>query len=383
MSKIIIAGGGFAGVWAALAAAATRHRSQADDIDITLMSKDADLCIRPRLYEGARADMLVPLKPLCDAVGVTFAQHEVSGVTAEQVKTRDGQSLSHDRLVLATGSHLALPPVAGAKSHGFAVDDYVSTAQLDAHLQGLDLSDKRAATLVVVGASFSGLEIATSLRDRLGAAARILLIDQAEVAGQSLGASLTDEIAAALARAEVTFVGGETVAEVDGARVTLGSGTVIEAATCIFATGLRPSPLVQGLGAQAADGRLQVDATLRLPSQPTILAAGDVAQGQADPDHTTLMSCQHAMPMGLVAGQNAVLDLLGQDLIRYAQPDYATCLSLGKSDAIFTQGWDRTIMLQGTEGAGMKSQINETWIYPPSPALGRDAIFEAVLPTSG
>ena len=56
---------------------------------------------------------------------------------------------------------------------------------------------------------------------------------------------------------------------------------------------------------------------------------------------------------------------------------------LGKSDAIFTQGWDRTIILQGTEGAGMKSQINETWIYPPSPALGRDAIFEAVLPTSG
>ncbi|WP_299686532.1 FAD-dependent oxidoreductase [uncultured Tateyamaria sp.] len=382
MPNITIAGGGFAGVWAALAAAATRHRNTADAIDITLVSKDADLCIRPRLYEGAKADMRVPLRPLLDTVGVTFAQQDVSGISDSAVQTRAGGTLDFDRLILATGSHLAMPPVRGASDHGFAVDDYVSTARLDAHLDGLDMSVARAATVVVVGASFSGLEIATALRDRLGPVARIILLDQGAVAGHSLGSNVTSAIAEALSRADITFVGEETVTEVTARRITLGSGTIIETDTCIFATGLRPSPLVHGLGAQASDGRLQVDAFLRLPSQPTLFAAGDVAAGQADADHMTLMSCQHAMPMGVVAGQNAVLDLLGQPLIRYAQPDYATCLSLGQSDAIFTQGWDRTVVLTGTEGAAMKAQINETWIYPPASTLGREAIFDTILPVS-
>ncbi len=383
MSNIIIAGGGFAGLWAAMAAAATRHRANADTINITLVSKVPDLCIRPRLYEGARPEMLVPLQPLLETIGVTFVRAEISAVSTETVQTREAGTLGHDRLILAMGSHVAVPPVPGAKDHGFTVDGYTETARLDTHLAKLDLSGSDNAQVVVVGAGFSGLEIATSLRDRLGPNARLYLIDHADVAGQSLGPNLTDTINQALDRANITFLGGEAVASVTADQLTLRSGKVIDTQTSIFATGSRPSPLIDGIGTQAGDGRLQTDATLRIPVHPTIFAAGDVAVASTDSQHMTLMSCQHAMPMGLVAGQNAVRDLLGKDMLRYAQPDYVTCLSLGKSDAVFTKGWDRSIVLTGQDGAQLKSQINEMWIYPPSPDLGRDAIFDTVLPTGG
>ena len=169
---------------------------------------------------------------------------------------------------------------------------------------------------------------------------------------------------------------------VPAAPVTMESGRrKIDAQAAIFATGLRPSPLIKDIGVHANDGRLQLDQNLQVIGETGLFAAGDIGVAAADDAHSTLMSCQHAMPMGVAAGQNAVLDLLGQDMQSYSQPDYATCLSLGASNALFTQGWDRTIVMSGTAGADMKAQINEKWIYPPSHHLGRDAIFEAILPS--
>ena len=381
MPNILIAGGGFAGVWAAMAAAATRHRQDANNMTITLVSKDPHLCIRPRLYEGARPEMLVPLQPLFEAIDVGFELAQVSEVTPTGLRTELGVTMEHDRMILATGSHVAIPAVPGAREHGFIVDTYEQTAHLDAHLSKLDDHTPEAFAFVVVGASFSGLEIATSLRDRFGSKAVIYLIDQQKVAGQSLGESLTHEIKSALERADIQFLGGESVTSVTADRLVLRSGKEIGAQTTIFATGLRPSPLVTQIGVPAIDGRLKLDQNLRVVGETGLFAAGDVGIAAADDAHMTLMSCQHAMPMGVVAGQNAALDLLGRDLKHYAQPDYATCLSLGESNAIFTQGWNRTIAMSGTEGAAMKAQINETWIYPPSPDAGRKAIFDAILPT--
>lgn len=381
MSRIIIAGGGFAGLWAAMAAAATRHRQNANGIAITLISQDPHLCVRPRLYEGARPEMLVPLQPLLETIDVGFDHARISEVTPTAVRTENGRTMEHDRMILAMGSHVVIPAVEGATEHGFTVDDYEQTVRLDAHLSQLDKTASGASAFVVVGASFSGLEIATSLRDRLGTNAAIYLIDQHDVAGQSLGVSLTQDIKSALDGADIQFLGGETVARVTADQVTLQSGKTIDARTAIFATGLRPSPLIDGIGVQASDGRLQLDPFLQVVGERAIFAAGDVGVAAVDDAHVTLMSCQHAMPMGVVAGQNALLDLVRQDMRPYAQPDYATCLSLGASNALFTQGWDRTIVKSGAEGAAMKAQINEQWIYPPSPDLGAEAIFETILPT--
>ena len=62
MKKLVIVGGGFAGVWAALQASAVRHRANATRrFSITLVSRDPWLTIRPRLYEDSLDGVRVPL----------------------------------------------------------------------------------------------------------------------------------------------------------------------------------------------------------------------------------------------------------------------------------------------------------------------------------
>ncbi|MBB5516830.1 NADH dehydrogenase [Rubricella aquisinus] len=380
MKNVVIAGGGFAGVWAAMAAAATRQRIGLDDLAIELISDSGSLTIRPRLYEGARDDMRVPLQPLFDEIGVELTVGKITRVSGAEVQLSGGATHGHDRLVLATGSAIRVPAVPGADQFGFAVDTHDSTAILDQHLATLDLADDAAGTIVVVGASFTGLEVATGLRARLGAVPRIHILDQAATPGAGLGDAMEAEVATALAEGDIAFHAQTTVEEVTAEMVRLSNGSDLPCRTVIFATGFRASPLTATLEAErAADGRLVVHPDLRVGAAETVFAAGDVARAMADDTHATLMSCQHAMPMGIAAGRNAVLDLAGQSTQAYSQPFYATCLALGPYGAVFTTGWDRAVGKTRAEGAAMKTQINTQWIYPPDPSLGRDAIFEMIL----
>ncbi|MNE82370.1 NADH dehydrogenase-like protein [compost metagenome] len=110
-----------------------------------------------------------------------------------------------------------------------------------------------------------------------------------------------------------------------------------------------------------------------------LFAAGDVALAQTD-DHGNhaLMSCQHAMSMGRYAGHNVAADLLGQATLNYEQELYVTCLDLGPWGAVYTEGWERSVMMQGDEAKALKRQINSEWIYPPRPS--RSATLEAADP---
>ena len=379
MTRIAIIGGGFAGTWAAMSAAAEREAHGANDVEITMISDQDSMCVRPRLYEGATEAMMVPLRPLMDEIGVELALSRVASVNATSLELESGDTIAADRTVLAAGSAAQFPPVPGAKEYGFQIDNYPTAQRLDIHIKNLRSEDAATRTIVVVGASFSGLEIATQLRCRTDDSFRLILIDQQDRAGASLGVSLTETVETALKEAGVTFLGGLTISAMTHDKVTLSDGCEIETRTVIFATGMKASPLTRSITtSQDRSGRVEVDAHLKVATHETIFAAGDVASAWADPSHRSLMSCQHAMPMGIVAGRNAVLDLLDVDLSEYQQPFYATCIDLGPFGAVFTNGWDREIMKTRQEGAEMKAQINTQWIYPPSPEIGRDAIFEMI-----
>ena len=78
-----------------------------------------------------------------------------------------------------------------------------------------------------------------------------------------------------------------------------------------------------------------------------------------------MFSCQHALRLGKVAGENAARDLLALPLVPYRQTRYVTCLDLGRSGAVLTQGWDRVPQKTGDEAKAVKTQINRVRIYPP------------------
>jgi len=97
---------------------------------------------------------------------------------------------------------------------------------------------------------------------------------------------------------------------------------------------------------------------------PEVFVAGDTAAAAFDAEHTVMQACQHATPLGKVAGYNAAAVLLGLPLRDFTPGPYVTCLDLGAAGAIFTRGWDRRVMASGAAGAAVKKRINEH-IHPP------------------
>ncbi|PLQ02437.1 NAD(P)/FAD-dependent oxidoreductase [Cupriavidus pauculus] len=383
--NILIVGGGFAGLWTALGAARVvdQQGAAASDVEITLVSPQPALHVRPRLHEAHPEQMAVPFQPLLDAVGVKFIEGMVERIhpgdrSVDIVMAACGEkSVNYDRLVLTSGSRLFRPPLPGLAEHAFAVDQIDEAVKLRQHLEGLVSKPDTAArnTFVVVGGGFTGLEVATELPDRLrvvfgdAMCPRIVVVERADAIGPDLGPGPRPQILEALEHLGIeTRVGGGVVS-FDANGVVTGTGERIDASTVIWTGGMVASALTAQIGPQVdRQGRLEVTGDLRVLGAKDIFGAGDVVRALTDGEgHYSLMSCQHALFMGRFAGHNVAADLLGLPTLEYRQPFYATCLDLGAWGAVYTEGWDREVKLTHAAGKERKLLINTQWIYPPAP----------------
>lgn len=380
MQHLVIVGGGFAGLWAALVAAreAIHHGRE---LNVTLVSRDSFLTLRPRLYERDPESLRTALLPVLQPVGVnlmvgTVVQIDSHAKSLEIATPEGARLLRYDRLILATGSRLKTPDIPGLAEHGWSIDDYEAAIDFDAHLRDVTRTSEAPGhnCFVVLGAGFTGIELATELRSRIeahggsetAAGARVVMIDRNDAVGATLGANPRPVIEAALQDARIETRLGATVRAVDEQAVHLGSGERIETRSVISTAGLQASPLAGLLPVERDEvGRLPTDAMLRVEGMNGVYAAGDIARAYVDGQNLALMSCQHALFMGRAAGFNASHDLLGLPLRPYRQPQYVTCLDLGASGAVFTRGWEREVAMTGDEAKKLKRYINCERIYPP------------------
>jgi NADH:ubiquinone reductase (H+-translocating) len=383
--RLVIIGAGFAGMYAALSAARLRdiRGASPEELEIALVSPEPTLVVRPRLYEPNPETLTAPLLDVLKAIDVGYVQGSVETVDTKsrmvQVATGKGarKSLSYDRLVVATGSRLFRPNIPGLAEHGFSVDNLDDAVALDRHLRKLAYTPASPArnTVVVVGAGFTGIEAATELPSRLrtildrNANARIIIVDRNEVVVPDMGEGPRPIVEGALRKLGIETRLGVGVSSLDKSGITLSSGERIEAATVIWAAGIRANPLTaQVPGERDNFGRLLVDGCLRVPSVPGVFATGDAARAACDDlGNYALMSCQHATRMGAFAGNNAAAELLGVPTKRYHQKAYVTCLDLGEAGALFTRGWERKVEMVGDVAKKTKHEINTVWIYPPRP----------------
>ncbi|WP_321846461.1 NAD(P)/FAD-dependent oxidoreductase [Paraburkholderia bannensis] len=382
MSKrILIVGAGFAGMWSALSAARLIDEAGRADVEITLIAPDPHLHVRPRLYEEGPENMKAPLTEIFAAVGVKFVQGMVEQIHTDrrEVTGQDMQgrafTLGYDRLVLAAGSKLFRPEIAGLAEHAFSVDQIDEAAALETHIRNLAQRPDTPArnTVVVAGGGFTGIETAAEMPARLRAAlgqdaqVRVVVVERNDAIGPDLGPGPRPVIETALRDLGVAWQLGQGVAAVDADGVTTADGTRIDSNTVIWTAGVRASALTAQIPARRdAAGRLYVDSNLAVEGVPGVYATGDVASAATDDvGNRTLMSCQHAMNLGRSAGHNAAADLLGLETIAYSQPKYVTCLDLGPWGAVYTEGWEREVKLSGQEAKQLKQRINTEWIYPP------------------
>jgi NADH:ubiquinone reductase (H+-translocating) len=395
--RILVVGAGFAGMWSALGAARLidKEARSADDIEIALVAPEAALHVRPRLHEQSPSKMKATLLPLFEATGVKFIEGHVERIHTDDhavdATGPDGKrfTLTYDKLVLASGSRLFRPNVTGLSKHAFSIDQIEEADLLEKHFAKLSAEPETKArnTVVVVGGGFTGLEIATELEHRVRTFVggtlpiEVVIIEQADTVGPDLGPGPRPIIQDAIRKLGIVCKLNTTVVSIDATGLVTSTGERIEASTVIWTAGMRANALTNQIGGERDRfGRLHTTDDLRVPGTSDFFAAGDVAFAATDDEgNHALMSCQHAMSMGRIAGHNAAAELIDKPLLPYRQPVYVTCLDLGSYGAVLTEGWDRKIKMVGSEAKTLKRTICEDWIYPP--AADREVAFAAADPT--
>ncbi len=302
-SRIVIVGGGIAGV-----SAAEHARETAPNAEITLYSKEQEIpYYRLNLTRYMAGEVEEDALPVHEKAW--YDEHDISlelGVEANEINPEahtlaiSGKGeIAYDKLVLACGAHPFVPPIAGADKPGvFAVR---TRADADALLAKI----KPGVNCVCIGGGILGLETAGALARR-GASVTVLegfdylLPRQLTAAGaRVLERHVVDLGIAVRTGANTSKITGENEVET----VMLESGDTLPADVVTITTGVRANThLARRAGLQVNNG-IVVDSRLAT-SHPDIYAAGDVAEwggmvyGLWEPAHY----------QGVIAGKNAAGD---------------------------------------------------------------------------
>ncbi len=334
--RVVIVGGGFAGYHAAK----SLRKETGEDVEVVVLNPTDYFLYLPLLPEVA-AGILDPRRVAVSipetlrgvrlvlgvATGVDFDARHVTYTDPEDNEHRIG----YDRLVLAAGSVNKLLPIPGVPeyAHGFRgvpealyLRDHI-TRQIELAAAADDPAEREArCTFVVVGAGYTGTEVAAqgpaftaALAARhpelAGQRIRWLLLDVAERVLPELAGRLGRTADQVLRSRGVEVLMKTSVEHADAKGVTLTNGDAVPARTLVWCVGVRPDPLVAGLGLETAKGRLVVSEQLTVPGRDDVFACGDAA---AVPDLTrpgqyTAMTAQHAERQGRLAGRNVAASL--------------------------------------------------------------------------
>lgn len=392
--RIVVLGGGFAGLWAAIGAARKLDELGVapDRVEVTLVDKSAFHSIRVRNYETDLAATRVAFDEVLPPIGVKRVEAEADDIDlAERRVLFSGgrEPLAYDRLVLALGSRVLRPPIPGLAEHAFDVDTYDAASRLNAHIAALPARPPSPGrdTVLVIGGGLTGIEAAAEmpvkLRTAFGAepqaSPHVIIADRQPWIGSDMGEEARQVIDEALASLGVEKRPGVSVAAVDAEGVTLATGERIAAETVVWCAGLQAHPLAARFpGERDRFGRLPTDEFLKIKGMAAEFAAGDVGWFAIDGGaHSCVMSCQHGRPIGRFAGHNVVCDLLGLPMLPLKIEWYTTILDLGAWGAVCTAGWERRVAVTGAAAKRTKMMINRERIYPPRSGDRREILAAA------
>ena len=364
--RVLILGGGFAGVGAA-------KKLEQVDADVVLVDKHDYHTFQPLLYQLATGLLETTavghsLRDLFhgqDNATIHKATVTAVDLSARVVRFEEMAPLTYDYLVLGLGAEVDFFGAQGAVEHALPMYTLPDAMRLKNHVLGKweqadrdpALVDDGALNVVVVGGGPTGVESAGALAELYRAQfagdypdlpqdkARIILVEAGPEIFPMFKPDIRSYSEKALADRHVEVMTGEVVESVAPTRVTLKSGTVLPAHTLVWGAGLQGNALVRSLGLELEKGnRIGVDDELRVPGHPEVYAVGDVA---AITDQKTSQVLPQLGSVALQSGEHA-----GETIARRAAReetkavryrDKGTMATIGRGSAVVQMLGGRTM----------------------------------------
>lgn len=345
---IVIVGGGFGGLYTALALS---ERPQHPPI--LLIEPQEQFLFLPLLYELLSGELRRwEIAPRYDRLlagrGIAWLQDRVERLDTEhrRLHTRCGRVLSYRQVVLASGGSGATFGVPGADHHTLGFRTLADVDRLQALVARLARRSRPLQRLAVVGGGPTGVELACKLADLCAGSALIELIEQGGQLLPQAKAFNREQAEQALRRRDVRVRTRTAVVAVEADRLRLRrlapaaeeaplsrSEELLPVEGVIWTAGLsfRP-PAITPEPPQDASGRLLCDASLRLRGHPDIFVIGDLARLEGE-DPPLPSTAQVAFQQAPLLADNLLRNLAGEPLQPFQWRDLGEMLSLGLQEA--------------------------------------------------
>lgn len=243
----LVVGGGFAGLRAAL------ELSRRDVSKVTLVS-DSDYFIHhailPMIALGtdAKDAMFLMSDLLANKPNVKFVKDTLTGIDAEdKIATFKKQRIEYDNLILALGSVQAYLNIPGVKKNSYSINTIKDATRLSSHLsKSLKQGSEKEQNFVVVGGGYSGVELASSLREYINkvnpkAGHQVYIVERSSRLLSFCGDAASEAALGRLESMGVELAFGESVVDCMPDKL-LTTARTFDKATTIWTAGVQINP---------------------------------------------------------------------------------------------------------------------------------------------
>lgn len=368
-TKIVIAGGGFAGLSAAMYF--EKMLARRPDIEVTLISHENFILFTPMLHEVAAGDLypgdvVNPLRRILRRVRFVEADIQDVDLNARVVHCTHGLGTSElnfqfDHLLLALGSETNFFDLPGVGDWAVTIKNLSDAALLrnrsvafmeEASLRSDEDTRRRLLTFVTVGGGFSGTETTGALNDFVRDTVRyypglnedmirVVIVHGGKFLLPELGEELGNYAELKLRQRKVEVIKGTHVVAYDGKTATLSDGASIPTATLLWTAGVKPCAVIERLPAPKDHGRILVDKCLGVPGVAGLWAAGDsaaVPDGGAGKFYPP--TAQHGLREGHVVAKNIEASIAGAPLKPFVYKTQGQLATVGRRTGVaMIYGW--------------------------------------------
>jgi NADH dehydrogenase len=370
--RVLILGGGFAGVGAA-------QKLKKANADVVLIDRHDYHTFQPLLYQLATG--LLEQTAVGHSLRDLVEEHEntsvhQAAVTAVDLDAREARfdglaPITYDYLVFALGAEVNFFGTDGAPEHAFPMYTLPHAVHLKDHLlerweaadRDSQLIDDGALNVVVVGGGPTGVETAGAIAELYRGVftkdypavteeqARVTLVEAGPELFAMFKPKLRTYATKALTDRTVDVRTGALVESVSPTRVKLKSGEELAAHTLVWGAGLQGNPLVQTLGIELQRGnRVGVGPELTLADHPEVYVIGDSAAiVDAKTQQVLPQLGSVALQSGEHAGETIARRIAGKDTKPFKYHDKGTMATIGRGAAVVQ-------MLGGRTMTGLKAQ---------------------------